>query len=256
MRSDYKFKATRNNALAEGASLALQTLLFPFAYLPSRHETARDRELHTLVFVHGLAANRASVYPLQAYLYAQGYTRQYSYSYATVGSIEKLALDLKRRLDRDIKGGRIDIIGHSLGGLVSRFYLQALGGDRRVSRFVTLGTPHQGTHATAYLPTPLVRQMSPGSPFIRYLESLPDPNCLCTSIGVEGDAIVLPPQASQAPFGNYHHFDGLGHTAMLLSPQVLRRVQGALGPNLEARRPLLADLHPRVIDAVLVESGG
>lgn len=233
MRSDYRFGSTRDNALTEGASLALQTLLFPFAYVPSRHETKRARELHTVVFVHGLAANRASVFPLQTYLYARGFKRQYSYSYSTTGSIEQCAMELKERMDRDIKGGRIDIVAHSLGGLVSRFYLQALGGDRRVSRLVTLGTPHRGTHATAYMPTPLVRQMSPESSFIRHLNALPDPDCLVTSIGVQGDAIVLPPSASQAPFGNYHHFDGLGHTAMMLSPSVLRRVQSGLGPNVE-----------------------
>lgn len=235
MRSDYSFQSIRNNTLAEAGSLALQTLLFPFAYLPNRHETKQAKELHTVVFVHGLAANRASVYPLQTYLYAQGHRRQYSFSYATTGSIEKLALDLKRRIDHEIKGGRIDIVAHSLGGLVSRFYLQALGGDRRVSRLVTLGTPHRGTHATAYLPTPLVRQMTPGSPLLTYLDSLPEPDCLTTSIGVEGDAIVLPPSASQAPFGQYHQFEGLGHTAMMLSPAVLRSVHNAVGPNLETR---------------------
>lgn len=233
MRSDYSFRQTRDNALLEAASLGVQSLLFPFAFVPSRHVPTRRADLHTVVFVHGLAANRASLYPLQAWLFARGHRRQYSFSYRTSGSIERCALELKRRLDRDVRGGRIDIVAHSMGGLVARTYLQALGGDRRVSRLVTLATPHAGTHATAYLPTPLVRQMSPGSPFLAHLDALPAPRCAVTSIGCEGDAIVLPPRASRAPFGDYHHVDGLGHTALLLSPAVLRRVSAALGPCVE-----------------------
>ena len=46
---------------------------------------------------------------------------------------------------------RIHIIGHSLGGLIARYYVTRLGGDARVHTLVTLGTPHDG-HATP--PTP------------------------------------------------------------------------------------------------------
>ncbi|TNE86971.1 MAG: hypothetical protein EP330_20395 [Deltaproteobacteria bacterium] len=235
MRSDFSFRQTRTNAALEAASLGVQTLLFPFAYVPSRHEPVRRRDLHTVVFVHGLAANRASVYPLQAWMHARGHRRQYSFSYLTTGSIERCALELKRRLDRDVRGGRIDIVAHSLGGLVSRYYLQALGGDRRVDRLVTLGTPHGGSHATTYLPTPLVRQMTPGSSFLRHLDELPPPRCEVTTIGVGGDALVLPAEHCAAPFGTHHHIDGLGHTAMLLSPTVLRKVSTAIGPCIEGR---------------------
>lgn len=240
MRSDFDACQTGSNFAVETLSMALQTLLFPFAYMPAGHVPVRDRRLHTVVFVHGLGANRASLYPVQTYLYARGHRRQYSASYRTAGSIEKLALDLKRRIDANVRGGRIDIVAHSLGGLVSRYYLQALGGDRRVDRFVTLGTPHQGTHATTYLPTPLVRQMTPGSPFLQHLDALPPPRCQVMSLGVDGDAIILPPTACRAPFGTYHHLPGLGHTAMLCSPRVLRRVFHALGPSIESPRLLSA----------------
>jgi triacylglycerol lipase len=46
--------------------------------------------------------------------------------------------------------GRLHVVGHSMGGLVARRYVQHLGGDRRVRSLVTLGTPHHGT-PTAYL---------------------------------------------------------------------------------------------------------
>ncbi len=231
MRSDFKGSRTGANFLKEAGSLALQSLLWGFGFVPSQHRSVRARELHTVVFVHGLGANRASLYPLQAYLGWRGYRRQYNVSYLTAGSIEACALKLKRRIDEDVKGGRIDLVCHSMGGLVARFYLQQLDGARRVDRVVTLATPHLGTYATAWIPMALVRQMAPTSPFIEHINSLPAPSDVTfTSIGAGVDLLVLPPDNARAPFGSYLHFDDLGHTALMLSPAVLKAVHEALGP--------------------------
>lgn len=72
--------------------------------------------------------------------------------------------------------GPLSIIGHSKGGLIGRYYVKRLGGDKRVQTLVTLGTPHNGS-PTAYLGValmgavaPSVWQMTPMSPFIRRLK--------------------------------------------------------------------------------------
>ena len=62
------------------------------------------------------------------------------------------------------------MIGHSLGGLIARYYVQRLGGDAFVNTLVTLGTPHQGTQLAHAMPLlPLIRQLTPQSPVIREL---------------------------------------------------------------------------------------
>lgn len=43
----------------------------------------------------------------------------------------------------------VTIIGHSLGTLVSRFYVERLGGQRRVERLILMGGPHQGVPKAA-----------------------------------------------------------------------------------------------------------
>ena len=75
---------------------------------------------------------------------------------------------------------RIHVVGHSLGGLIARYYVTRLGGDERVHTLVTLGTPHGGTytrvrradHADA-------ARLRPGSGLMRELDrpgaGLPDP---------------------------------------------------------------------------------
>jgi pSer/pThr/pTyr-binding forkhead associated (FHA) protein len=41
--------------------------------------------------------------------------------------------------------GPVTIIAHSMGGLVTRYYLDQLGGKEHVERFVAIGTPHFGS---------------------------------------------------------------------------------------------------------------
>jgi triacylglycerol esterase/lipase EstA (alpha/beta hydrolase family) len=72
--------------------------------------------------------------------------------------------------------GPLSIIGHSKGGLIGRYYVKRLGGDRRVRNLITLGTPHNGTPkayigcATVGLIAKSVWQMTPMSPFVRRLK--------------------------------------------------------------------------------------
>ncbi len=64
-------------------------------------------------------------------------------------SISDNAIKLKFRI-LDIleksKKKKINIIGHSKGGLEARYLVSKLGMDNHISSVTTLGSPHQGTH--------------------------------------------------------------------------------------------------------------
>lgn len=60
----------------------------------------------------------------------------------------KLAEFINPKIDT-AAGERIDLVGHSLGGLVARSYFQLYGSDNRIEHLLTVGTPHGGT-ALAY----------------------------------------------------------------------------------------------------------
>lgn len=65
-----------------------------------------------------------------------------------VGGIDDAGASLARllRMLRDDHGAvSVDLVGHSMGGLFSRAAIRALGGDVRVERLVTLGTPWDGS---------------------------------------------------------------------------------------------------------------
>lgn len=220
-------RPAREQLLREALSYAAHGLLFGFGYLPSRHRPLRAKRIRTLVFVHGLGATRSSFFPLEGYLRLCGHGRQLSFNYRTRNTnIEEAAVTLKRCIDHEVRGGRIDLIGHSLGGLVARAYLQELGGARRVDRLVTLATPHRGTYAATYVPTRLGCELRPSSAFLQRLDALPPPaGVRCLSIAAARDLMVLPAENAHAPFGEHVAFDDLGHLSMLLSPRVFAAVE-------------------------------
>ena len=80
---------------------------------------------------------------------------------------EQLRDDVERLYAR-YQMGPLSLIGHGKGGLIARYYVKRLGGDRRVRNLITLGAPHNGT-PSAYL-DPTSWQMTPMSRFIRRLK--------------------------------------------------------------------------------------
>jgi pimeloyl-ACP methyl ester carboxylesterase len=229
-RGDDERQRTRGAFRREALSLLAHGVLMPFGMRRPRPSFERRREQRTVVFVHGLATNRSGFFPLQAYLRLHGHRRQLGFNHGSRGTIESMALRLKREIDGAVGGGRIDLVAHSLGGLVSRYYLQRLGGARRVDRLITLGTPHHGTHAANFLPTRLVRQLLPEGPFLQELNAQPEPEGLrVTSIVAGRDVLIQPVDSARCPFGESVRFDDFGHVELLFRPEVMARIALQLG---------------------------
>src|SRR5437899_10374097 len=67
------------------------------------------------------------------------------YNARPIEHIARMIAEQVEELADDHGCERIDVIGHSEGGIGGRDYVQRLNGSRRVSHLVTLGTPHRGT---------------------------------------------------------------------------------------------------------------
>ena len=80
---------------------------------------------------------------------------------------------LKQRHRQEVRpGGPISIVAFSMGGIVSRQYLQHLGGAARCENFITISSPHHGTALGWVYPTLGAAQMRPGQPVSGGLEAL------------------------------------------------------------------------------------
>ncbi len=80
-----------------------------------------------------------------------GYTRDenlFTFPYEWHESNVESALLLKAKIESILaerKWPRVDVVAHSMGGLVAREYIETLGGEGRVDQLVTLGTPQVGS---------------------------------------------------------------------------------------------------------------
>jgi pimeloyl-ACP methyl ester carboxylesterase len=128
---------------------------------------------------------------------------------------------------------RIHIVGHSLGGLIARYYVTRLGGDARVHTLVTLGTPHHGTYAAYVVPSRLTTQLRPHS---KLMEELDRPVRRCRTRFIvywsDMDQMVLPQRNAAL-----HHRDltvrnvalhGVGHVSLPIVRGVVHGISAAL----------------------------
>ncbi|MFI2206037.1 esterase/lipase family protein [Streptomyces sp. NPDC020192] len=146
--------------------------------------------------------------------------------------LETIGLDLAWDIYNHytLRGMPVDIIAHSMGGLITRYALDAVakhvhGAPPKlyVEDVATLGTPHDGANQryTDLCKFKLqCRQMAPGSDFLKSLGRNPQSamGTDWTLIGSGDDKYVPLPSAIDLAHSNWGHkveypwFDGLSHT--------------------------------------------
>ena len=124
----------------------------------------------------------------------------------------------------------VDVVGFSMGGIVSRLWIQRYGGAAKVNRLVTLASPHAGSHVARIMPQRAAREMRPGSALLtdldRDLDVLDDVKVV--SLWTPYDATVFPGHSGQLAVGRTEKLGVALHRLMLLDRRVALRVVAAL----------------------------
>lgn len=207
--------------LAHVASL----VLLPFGIKKGQRRTARKKAQRTIILIHGYLGNRSSFFPLLAYLGLVGVGRVITFNYQWRTGIEQAALELRDFLRKNVRGGRIDFVCHSMGGVIARVYLQQLGGARRTDRCITLGTPHRGTYNAYWVGSRVGEDLRPDSRLMAKLEATRGAGAKVKffSIIAGSDNIVIPRVfASNGEDALY--IPNVGHFGMLFSPTVFQAI--------------------------------
>lgn len=182
-----------------------------------------------VLLVHGVLVNDGMWFRFRRALARRGITPVYTMNYGPpYADIEHFAEQLASKIDsvRAATGAeRVVLVGHSMGGLVSRAYLRRFGGDR-VSKLITIGTPHHGSVLAWSWPGRPLNQMHPGNPWLVELnrnenQSPPVP---IVSIWSRHDSMVAPQASSVLACAENVALFGVGHNAMLGDERVLERV--------------------------------
>ncbi|MGF1675322.1 MAG: caspase family protein [Rivularia sp. (in: cyanobacteria)] len=183
-----------------------------------------------VLFIHGIIGDTQSMIPAmqlakatgenQEKPLAQAYDLILAFDYENLNtSIEENARLLKERLESiglsENHGKKLHIVAHSMGGLISRWFIEREGGNKIVNHLLMLGTPNAGSPwstvqdwatilltfglnslSTVALPVKILGsllatleiidisldQMQPGSDFLKSLAASPDPGIPYTII--------------------------------------------------------------------------
>jgi triacylglycerol lipase len=203
---------------------------------PERQEERPDRKdtgsaaaaQPPVLLIHGYFATRGSLHLLERRLTMRGLiVMSYPLGPLNVGDIRDSAGLIARKVESIVAQtgiARVDIVGHSMGGLVGLDYLKRLGGRHRVRRLVMLGTPTHGTWSAllGLVTAPLglaSLQLLPGSPFLRELADRPlPPGAEVVSIGAIRD--WLAPLSTTVLDGVRHIALPTGHSGLLVDAEV------------------------------------
>lgn len=124
----------------------------------------------------------------------------------------------------------LEVVAVGTGGLVARAAIRLRGQRGGVVRLVTLGTPHQGTSAFAWLGR-VTRVLRPGSPLLHGLAADDPVPALadCISIYSTDDAFILPHDA--AYYGGAFNIEvrGVGHLWLAYSGRIHELIRENLG---------------------------
>jgi pimeloyl-ACP methyl ester carboxylesterase len=190
-----------------------------------------------ILLVHGMVDNRSIFTLLRLGLRRRGFGRVTSMNYSPfTADVRVAAAQLAEEVEALVAETgyeRIHVVGHSMGGLIARYYITRLGGDERVHTLVTLGTPHQGTYTAYGWHNQLTRQLRPGSGLMRELDE-PVPDCRTRFVVYwsDLDQMVFPQRnaALNHPDLSARNIDlhGVGHMSLPIIGSVVHGISSTL----------------------------
>ena len=142
--TSWSWTETAKSAAGELAAFAQMVVSLPLRGLAAHTLGLVDDHPVPVVLVHGILGDPTNFSALRRHLARHGIRRFSSFAYRPRVDYQRIARDLAAHVDavrRETGASEVDVIGHSLGGLVARYFVQTTGASM-VRRLVTLGTPY------------------------------------------------------------------------------------------------------------------
>jgi pimeloyl-ACP methyl ester carboxylesterase len=223
-----RFAAAGREALA----LARHATLMPLDLMEQELPVMAAGE-HVAVLVHGLFATAGVLRPMREAIERDTGAHTASFTYRPgpgVASVAESVAELVDRLPADV---HVHLIGHSMGGLAVRWYVQELGGDPRIVQTVSLASPFNGTRRAWLMPSAAGRDIAPGSDVLRRLSERGECGVPHLSVVAEADTLVT--EDASLHHGERIVIAACGHNGLIYHGEVLRlvveRLLARMGPR-------------------------
>lgn len=182
-----------------------------------------------LILIHGLGGSAGNFALMRLWLRWNRPRPVHVFDYRDAESMEDAADAFGRFID-DVAdlypSRRLDILAHSMGGLISRLALLDSQRAQRVAQLTTLGTPHQGSSLARLGGATFVRELRPDSSVLARLkreEAQPLPYPL-TSYWSKRDVLVLPAENAQHPLAENLPIHESTHLGWLIQTRYFERI--------------------------------
>ncbi len=123
----------------------------------------------------------------------------------------------------------IDILGFSMGGIIGRYWINKFNGHKRTKRFITIGSPHNGTLTSQLVPKYPFRgisEMKINSSLLRDLANydyfLNDIDCI--SFFTYWDLMVFPGWRANLNVGEKISLNIFKHRNLVRNPEAVERI--------------------------------
>jgi triacylglycerol lipase len=208
---------------------AMAALLLLATGLPAAAGQADEVRREPVILVHGWAGAATDMSTMRDAFTAAGYP---AYTVDLPGQNNlvnaQVVADLVHRVRAQTGAAKVNLVGHSMGGLSTRWYLKRLGGADEVRTYVSMGSPQYGYFPACLLGEQDGGQMCPFNPFLMDLDAGDDTpgDVAYTTIRSTADAADVTRLDGGACF---HEIAGVEHPDEPRSPLFIAAALAAVG---------------------------
>ena len=193
---------------AVGLLIASHPIDWLVQQMPQLGPTSGDEPI---ILSHGHGGTRSSLFGLASYLRLAGFSNLHFFEYPRSQPVAESTAQIAKLVARvGGRSGGVHLIGHSMGGYLSRRYARTAA-PGTVRSLITLGSPYS------------IGQRSPRE----------------LAIFGDEDPIILPPERDRILAGMFRELvilDGTGHLALIYHPEALKRIELELITNSRSRQ--------------------
>jgi pimeloyl-ACP methyl ester carboxylesterase len=197
-------------------------LIFPLERI---HRSSPDPPI---ILLHGLFHDRSSWLWTKYRLRSEGFHNLHTVSLPPWHNVEVLTERIGKKVDklRVTTGVRkVHLIGHSMGGILARNYIQVRGGSSKVESCILLGTPNLGSRLAPFALSPLGKLLIPGTEFLERLAASPLPGEVpITAIYTRHDNLIQPFLNARLEGAHNVELSGMGHTSLLYNAKAFAEI--------------------------------
>lgn len=223
-------------SLREVGAFARQAVLLPRdvdrPVVPANVESGED----VVVVLHGLFASAGVLRPLRARFERYAGVHTATISYAPHRSVREIGGFLRALIAQLPSDARVHLVGHSLGGVVTRHFA-VTEDDPRVVQTIALASPFGGVRGVGVLAIDLARDLEPESEVLRTIRTRvlarPIPHL---SIVAGADVLFKDPIVHALPDGDVHVLPECGHNALLFDDGCLAMVEARITDDIGRTR--------------------